>query len=93
VPVLIRINKQKAILRSGVWRCADPQTEQLLNSATEAWILQTGGPPVSDSNPERTLAAQVVPSLGGRILLQVRGKQLEARRAFFARRQMKLFPD
>jgi hypothetical protein len=91
MPVLAKINGQKAILRSGEWRSADPRTERILNAATNAWIQRTGGPPLTDADPERRVAEHIVPSLGGRILLRVRAKS-DLRHIYLNRRQLDLFP-
>jgi len=91
VPVLVRINGQKAILRSGVWRSADPRMEKMLNAATDSWIRQTGGPPLHDRDPERTVAESIVPRLGGRIVLRIPTRQDATRRHYLSRRQMDLF--
>jgi hypothetical protein len=88
VAVLIRIRKHKAILRSGLWRSADRATEELLNSVTEAWIQQTGGPPLHDSDPERTVAQQIAPRVGGRVLLSTPASETVAKRVYLSRRQL-----
>lgn len=88
--VLIRIGRHKAILRDGVWVCADPETEARLNEATESWIATTGGPPISDSDPERTVARTIGALFGARVLLHVEADPGRSRKMYLNRRQMGL---
>ena len=90
--VLVRIGKQKAILRDGVWVCADRRLEQLLNSTTDTWIRETGGPPVGDRDHEGTVAAEISRRFGGHMLLRVKPSARQAVRVYISRRQLGLFP-
>ncbi|MEK7753231.1 MAG: hypothetical protein AAB654_15005 [Acidobacteriota bacterium] len=87
---LIQIDGRKAFLRQGSWMSADLELEVRLNQATEAWIQETGGPAVSDSDPERTVARTLAKRFGGRVLTHVRGDPSESRRVYLSRRQMRL---
>ncbi|MDP2999434.1 MAG: hypothetical protein Q8N47_18240 [Bryobacterales bacterium] len=87
---LVQIDGRKAFLRQGSWMSADLELEVRLNQATEAWIQETGGPAVSDSDPERTVARTLAKRFGGRVLTHVRGDPSESRRAYLSRRQMRL---
>ena len=88
---LVQIDGRKAFLRQGSWISADPELEARLNQATETWIQETGGPAVSDSNPERTVARTMAKRFGGRVLIHVRGDPSESRRVYLRRRQLWLF--
>jgi hypothetical protein len=87
---LVQIEGRKAFLRQGSWISADLELEVRLNQATEAWIQETGGPAVSDSNPERTVARTLAKRFGGRVLTHVPGNPSESRRVYLSRRQMRL---
>jgi hypothetical protein len=87
---LVQIEGRKAFLRQGSWISADLELEVRLNRATEAWIQETGGPAVSDSNPERTVARTLAKRFGGRVLAHVPGNPSESRRVYLSRRQMRL---
>jgi len=65
--IMVRLRNRKAILRLGAWVCADPSVERLLSDATEAWMKETGGPALSDPDPERTVAEAMMRRLGGNI--------------------------
>ena len=88
---LVQIDGRKAFLRQGSWISTDPELEARLNQATETWIRETGGPVVSDSNPERTVARTMARRFGGRVLIHVRGNPSESRRVYLRRRQLWLF--
>lgn len=86
--VLVRIGARKAVLRDGKWLCADAETEARLNEATESWIAETGGPPIADNDPERTVANTIGKLLGGRVLLHVPANPQRSRKLYFDRRQL-----
>ncbi|MBM3723797.1 MAG: hypothetical protein FJW40_00010 [Acidobacteria bacterium] len=89
--VLIQIRKQKAFLRDGVWRCASRELEDNLNSATRQWIDRTGGPPISDSDPERTTAKHIASVFNARVLMRIPVITSEERQRYLRLRQMNLF--
>lgn len=91
MPVLVRIQGQKAILRDGKWWSAHRDIERLLNKATEEWIEHTGGPALDDPDPERTVAQIILSQFGGHIRLRVPARHPETRRLYLSRRQMELF--
>lgn len=85
--VLIRLQNKTAILRQGQWRSADPQLEALLNDTQDAWIAETGGPAMTDRDPDRTAAEEMTRRLGGNVSLRLKaGKR--SRHAYAARRQL-----
>lgn len=88
--VMARLNGRKAIFRGGVWVSSDPRVELLLNDATEAWIRETGGPPLWDRDPEKTAAAAVLERVGARLLSHIPSPGKKTRQLFFARRQFRL---
>jgi hypothetical protein len=87
--VLVRIQNRKAILRFGEWRCADLEFEQTLNQATESWIQETGGPPLSDPDHEHAVAREISVRFGGRILRRLAPVSKESRSIYVERRQMR----
>lgn len=89
--IVVRFEKQKALLREGVWRSADLTLEHRLNSLTAAWILETGKPAIAAQDPEREVAAEMARRLDGAILYHSPAKGREASRHFFQKRQLKLF--
>jgi hypothetical protein len=89
--VLAQFDGRKAFLRQGAWVAADRALERRLNDATETWIRETGGPLLSDSDPERTVARTIAARFGGRILIHQPGHPSESRRVYFERRQMRLY--
>lgn len=89
--IVVRFEKQKALLREGEWRCADLTLEQRLNSLTAQWILETGKPAIGAQDPEREVAAEMARRLDGAILYHAPSKGREASRLFFKKRQLTLF--
>ena len=89
--VMAQFDGRKAFLRQGAWMSADHALEKRLNEATETWIRETGGPPLSDSDPERTVANTMTARLGGKVLTHQPGDPHESRRVYFERRQMRLY--
>jgi len=84
---MVKIGTRKALFREGVWRCADPALEQRLNSETESWFLQTGGPALNSLDPEGAVAAEIAGLCGGAILLRVPAKLKRVRAKYFQFRQ------
>ena len=66
--VVLRVGKQKAFLRNGEWRCANPRLEHDLNETTRVWIEETGGPALRSTDPELDVAQAVAGKVNGRIL-------------------------
>jgi len=73
---LVQIDGRKAFLRQGSWISANRELEARLNQATETWIQETGGPVVSDSDPERTVARTMAKRFGGRVLTHCAGTRV-----------------
>lgn len=89
--VLVRIGRHKAILRLGHWVAADLQLEDMLNRTTEAWIRETGGPPLSDPDHERAVAGEIAARVGGRVMLRLKPITQRAAGVYARRRQLNLF--
>jgi len=85
--VLIRVRNKAAILRHGVWVSADAALERELNATLNGWIAETGGPAVSDADPELTAAKEVTRRVEGRIALRLPSKLGAS--VYVAKRQMK----
>ena len=90
MPVLARFDKRKAFLRDGRWRSADVALESSLNDATFEWIRLTGGPPLSDTDQERSVACEMATRFRGKILIHMRSKLRRSEAHFLQQRQMKL---
>jgi hypothetical protein len=90
MPVLVRFDKRKAFLRDGRWRSADVLLETSLNAATTDWIRQTGGPPFSDSDQERSVAREMAARYEGKILIHSRSRSGRSADYFVQQRQMTL---
>lgn len=89
--IVVKFEKQKALLREGVWRCADLTLEQRLNDLTAAWIVETGKPAIGSQDPEREVASEMARRFDGAILYHSPTKGREASRHFFKKRQLRLF--
>ena len=89
--LLAQFDGRKAFLRQGEWIASDHSLEKRLNDATESWIQETGGPALSDGDPEHTVATTICARLGGKVLLRERGDPTESRRVYFERRQLRLY--
>ena len=91
--VLLGIGKRKAILRCGVWFSSDLALERRLNASTSEWIRTTGGPALSDSDQERTVAREMAKQVGGRILVHLKSALPDSSEHFLKQRQMTLTFD
>jgi hypothetical protein len=85
--VVVRIGACKALLREGEWRCADARLERRLNTQTQAWILETGGPGVGAEDPEAEVAREMARRNGGVVQMHAPAHSGRMRRLYFARRQ------
>lgn len=88
--VVVKVGRQRAILRGGEWRCADARVESMLNDTMQAWIEECGGPSLSSPDPETDAAEAVAGRVDGRVLLSVPANPRQAHRVYFARRQYRL---
>lgn len=88
--VVLKVGRQRAFLRGGEWRCADPSLEVRLNETLQSWIEESGGPPLSSQDPEADAAREVARRMQGRILMSVPANRRQSQRDYFARRQYKL---
>ena len=89
--VFVRFGRRKAFLRRGVWLAADPELEGSLNRATEDWISETGGPPITDPDHDYTLALRIAGQLGGRVAGRTQPASKRVPEFYISRRQLKLF--
>lgn len=85
--VVLKVGPGKAFLRRGEWRAADPDLEDELNTITQVWIEETGGPPLNAQDPEWDAAVEVARRSGGRILGHSPANRKASARIYFARRQ------
>ncbi len=90
---LLRIRGQKVFLRRGFWRCADVLLESELTRATDSWIRETGGPPLSANDPEFEVAREMARRYRGKLLSHVPTRGKTVARLFFQKRQLRLFPE
>ncbi len=88
--VIVSFRRQKAILRCGVWVCADAVVEKELNSATGEWCRETGGPPLGASDPEKRVAEEMARRFGGRILMRSRANRRSSHGIYLSKRQLEL---
>lgn len=85
--ILVRVQQKTAILRYGEWISADSEMERLLNEAMNAWIGETGGPALTEADPELCSAKEVARRVGGRVVLRV-AAGLKGQKVYADRRQM-----
>jgi hypothetical protein len=88
--VFMRVGRVKAFLRDGKWKCANAQLERRLNRLTDEWIQETGGPPIDDSDHERTVAEEIAGRVGGKIARHVAASPNKSARIYIDRRQLRL---
>jgi hypothetical protein len=88
--VVLKVGRQRAFLRGGEWRCADPVLETQLNQTLQSWIEECGGPALSSADPEADAAREVARRVSGKILMSVPANRRQSQRDYFARRQYKL---
>ena len=86
----MRVRRQTAFLRGGMWRCSDSRLENELNELTRKWIQATGGPPIEDRNHEMTAAKRVVALLGGRVCGHVKPSLKKSADIYISQRQLDL---
>jgi hypothetical protein len=85
--ILLRVQQRTAILRRGQWLSSDADLERLLNDTMNAWIGETGGPALSDADPEFTAARETAQRVAGRVVLRVAAGR-KGQRVYADRRQM-----
>lgn len=88
--VLVRLGRKKAFLCEAVWRCSDLEIERQFQEALEIWIHKTGGPPLSNKDPDSYAAAALADELGYEITHVTPPKGRKARNAYLAHRQIRL---
>lgn len=85
--VVLKVGPRKAILRGGVWRCADLRLEQRLNRETDRWIGETGGPALASADPEADVARMMAKVCGGTVKMHVQADRKRSTSVYFSRRQ------
>jgi hypothetical protein len=88
--VLVRIGRKKAFLCEAIWRCSDIELEQKLQEALEIWIHRTGGPPMSNKDPDSFAAAALADEMGFEVTHVTPPKGRKARIAYVSKRQIRL---
>jgi hypothetical protein len=88
--VIVRIGRKRAILSAGKWSSADRQLEQRLQAGFDAWIEETGGPPMSHADPDYYAAEAMASTLGYELHLSAKPRGRTARTAYLERRQIRL---
>jgi hypothetical protein len=88
--VLVRLGRKKAFLCEAVWRCSDIEIEQQLQQALEIWIHKTGGPPMSNKDPDSFAAGALADECGFEVTHVTPPKGRKARNAYLAHRQIRL---
>lgn len=91
--VLLRIGRQKAILRGAEWRCALPSLEEQLNGFTRAWVHRDAQREELSGDMEAAIAQAVAAKFGGRVLLRSRPRAQAIQQRYMHLRQMSLFDD
>jgi len=91
VSVLIRVNKQKAILRGAEWRSASSVLEADLNNFTRLWVRTQATSEDLAGNIEDALVKAVVEQYDARILGRIHTKVASTQKRYFPLRQFSLF--
>lgn len=89
--VLLRIGKNKAILRGGEWLCASTQLEEELNRFTRRWVQRDAHTTQLQGNLEDRIAEAVAQRFGGRIGLRLDPQGRRHDRHYLKLRQLNLF--
>ncbi len=89
--VLVRIGKQKAILRGAEWRCALVSLEQDLNQFTRRWVQRDAPSEQLQGNLEQAISQAVASHFEGKVLLSTHPAKVRTRKQYFQLRQLSLF--
>jgi hypothetical protein len=91
VSVLLKIGRQKAILRRAKWICASKGLENMLNGYSEKWVRELAD--VSDlrGDLEYAIAREVARKFNGHIRAHIPSRRLPSHRAYSNLRQLELF--
>jgi hypothetical protein len=93
VSVLLRIDKYKAILRGGEWRCASTPLEEALNRFTRHWVQREAESGELQSNLEDQIAAAVARRFHGRVGLRLSSQERLNQQRYMDLRQLDLFDN
>lgn len=91
--VLLRIDKYKAILRGGEWRCASAPLEEALNRFTRHWVQREAEIGELQDNLEDRIAAEVARRFRGRVGLRLSPQESLNQRQYLNLRQLDLFDN
>lgn len=91
--VLLRIDKYKAILRGGEWRCASAPLEEELNRFTRYWVQREADSGELQGNLEDRIAAAAARRFRGRVGLQLSSQEKGNHRRYLNLRQFNLFDN
>lgn len=89
--VLVRIAKQKAILRGAEWRCALVSLEADLNRFTRDWVHRKARPEELAGDLENSISDAVALHFHGKVLLRTSPRKELTKKRYFRLRQMDLF--
>ncbi|MCC7341202.1 MAG: hypothetical protein IT170_08955 [Bryobacterales bacterium] len=89
--VLLRIGKNKAILRGGEWRSASVPLEEALNGFTRRWVQREAQSAELQGDLEHRIAAAAAQRFQGRIGLQLDSEVRLNQRQYLNLRQLHLF--
>lgn len=89
--VLLRIGKQKAILRGAEWRCALAPLEAELNAFTKTWVQREARSEELTGDLEAAISRAVVGRYQGKILMRTQPRAEQTQRRYFHLRQLDLF--
>jgi hypothetical protein len=91
VAVLVRIGKQKAILRDAQWRCALASLEADLNQFTKRWVQREAVAEELRGDLEQAISLAVADRYSAKVLLRTNPVKRGSRNQYFQLRQLNLF--
>lgn len=89
--VLLRIGKNKAILRGGEWRCSSAPLEEALNRFTRQWVQREASSSELKGNLEDRIADAAARRFEGRVALRLDSQARAHQRQYLNLRQLNLF--
>jgi len=89
--VIVRIGKQKAILRGAEWRCAVASLEADLNRFTRNWVQRDALDTELAGNLEEAISKAVVHQFDGKVILRAIPRADVTQKRYFRLRQLSLF--
>lgn len=89
--VLVRIGKQKAILRGAEWRCACVPLETDLNRFTRGWVQREARSEELSGNLEEAIGEAVVRRFHGKVMIRTSPGKESNKMRYFRLRQLDLF--